>query len=79
VIAEPEPPRPRRSWLARLFARRAPVAPGPEPGAGQEPEPEPEPTLVQEQVEQAPDPLHDALTAALDSLGQAHHRPFSRG
>ncbi|HEV7773304.1 MAG TPA: hypothetical protein VGO48_08490 [Conexibacter sp.] len=31
--------------------------------------PEPEPK----------DPLHDVLTQALDSLGQAHHRPFSRG
>jgi hypothetical protein len=27
----------------------------------------------------APDPLEQALTHALDSLGQAHHRPFSRG
>jgi hypothetical protein len=25
------------------------------------------------------DPLEDVLTHALDSLGQAHHRPFSRG
>jgi hypothetical protein len=29
--------------------------------------------------EPEPDPLADALTQALDSLGQAHHRPFSRG
>lgn len=35
-----------------------------------EPEPEPEP---------APDSLEATLTQALDSLGQAHHRPFSRG
>jgi hypothetical protein len=27
----------------------------------------------------APDPLEQVLTSALDSLGQAHHRPFSRG
>jgi len=26
-----------------------------------------------------PDPLEQVLTSALDSLGQAHHRPFSRG
>ena len=32
--------------------------------------PEPEP---------AKDPLEHVLTSALDSLGQAHHRPFSRG
>ena len=35
-------------------------------------EPEPEP-------EQTPDPWEAVLTQALDSLGQAHHRPFSRG
>ncbi len=33
-------------------------------------EPEPQP---------APDPWEAVLTSALDSLGQAHHRPFSRG
>lgn len=32
-----------------------------------------------EEPEQAPDPLEAVLTQALDSLGQAHHRPFSRG
>ena len=39
-----------------------------------EPEPEPEP-----EAPQAPDPLEAVLVGALDSLGQAHHRPFSRG
>jgi hypothetical protein len=92
---EPEPTEPtRRSWLSRLLRRPAPkpahadraggageddsatpLAESPRPVTGParssaEPESEPEPT---------PDPLADALTHALDSLGQAHHRPFSRG
>jgi hypothetical protein len=101
-----EPPA-RRTWLTRLFSRRAPKpadTPELEPAAAAEPqsadadraggageaisaappaessspatgparssaEPEPEQT----------DPLEAALTSALDSLGSAHHRPFSRG
>ncbi len=63
-------------------------APEPEAVAAPEPEPvavvEPEPGRVSEPE---PEPLTEAeasvdhgaiLTAALDSLGQAHHRPFSR-
>jgi hypothetical protein len=74
AVAEPEPqPTPRRSWLARLFTRRPPV-PEPEPEAV---EPAPEPQPVAEQP--APDPLEGVLAQALDSLGSAHHRPFSRG
>jgi hypothetical protein len=39
------------------------------------PEPEPEaPSLAVELAD-----AESALVAALDSLGQAHHRPFSRG
>jgi hypothetical protein len=89
--AAPAPPV-GRSWLARLLRRRAPepadadraggaaeddsatplaesprAATGP---AGSSAEPEPEP---------APDPLEAVLASALDSLGAAHHRPFSRG
>jgi hypothetical protein len=51
----------------------------PEPVADPEPEPEPVAVAV------APEPFIDAdraeavLTAALDNLGAAHHRPFSRG
>ncbi|MFL5816950.1 MAG: hypothetical protein ACJ76L_05045 [Conexibacter sp.] len=41
----------------------------PEQEAPADPEPEPEPK----------DPLEAVLAQALDSLGQAHHRPFSRG
>jgi hypothetical protein len=39
-------------------------------------EPEAEPTQAEESRQ---DPLEAVLTQALDSLGQAHHRPFSRG
>jgi hypothetical protein len=83
VAAEPEPepePEPvveaapapaRRSWIARLFSRRVAAQPAPEP----QPEPvEPAAVAVEE-----PDPLADTLAHALDSLGSAHHRPFSRG
>ncbi len=44
------------------------ASPPPEPEAPPPPEPEAEPDLNPEVI----------LTAALDSLGQAHHRPFSR-
>jgi hypothetical protein len=72
-VAEPDPEPvaepARHSWLKGLLRRRkdAPVAIAtPEPA----PEPEPEPV--------AEDPVLAALTGALDSLGAAHHRPFSR-
>ena len=91
AVAEPEPepivaedvevapPAPRPGFLARLFGRlrRAPVVVEPEaqpqpdavevPSAGEVPAPGGE----------DPDP-QVALLAALDSLGQAHHRPYSR-
>src|SRR5215212_2796021 len=64
-------------------------APGEDPGrahpestgparssAGPEPEPQQTPKA---EPQQPPDPLEAALNQALDSLGQAHHRPFSRG
>jgi hypothetical protein len=58
----------------------------PEPGAEPEPEPEPEPVAAAPEPERvAVEPEADdsngttaVLVAALDSLGQAHHRPFSR-
>ena len=77
VAAEP----PRRGFFARLFRRRAPE---PEP----EPEPEPQPVAAKPEPEPAPAPEPEpaiaeeravaALTGVLDSLGAAHHRPFSR-
>lgn len=90
--ATAEEPAGRPSLLRRLFGRRAPqpapvVSPEPpEPVAAErEPvvaEPEP-PAAVAEPKLPAPEPADDALqavlTAALDSLGAAHHRPFSRG
>jgi hypothetical protein len=39
---------------------------------------EPEPVVVEPLPESGVEPTQAALTAALDSLGQAHHRPFSR-
>jgi hypothetical protein len=74
---EPEPVAvelPRRGFWSRFFRRRRP---------------EPEPVAVAVAVEPPPPPLapepkiggekaEAALTGVLDSLGQAHHRPFSR-
>ena len=68
VAEEPlaEPPRP--SFVARFFGRAVREV-EPEPAAeAREPEPEPEPDLAQ-----------TALEDALEALGSAHHRPFSRG
>jgi hypothetical protein len=68
IASEPMPA--RRTWLASLFRRRAAPVEVEAATPIAEPTPEPEP---------AADPLLDALTSALDSLGTAHHRPFSRG
>jgi hypothetical protein len=81
-----EPARPH--WLARVLRwRRAAV---PDPELAREPEPEPEPELVPDpepQPEPEPEPPPPALdeertaavlAGALDALGAAHHRPFSR-
>jgi hypothetical protein len=79
--------------LRALFALPEPVAtPAPEPPPQPAPEPPPQPvqeTRSEPALQAAPpaqsaglptSPDHEAaLTAALDSLGQAHHRPFSRG
>jgi hypothetical protein len=68
---EPDPaPEPRLGFWARLFGRR------PAPVAASAPEPEPAPAPA--------GPALDAehavatLTGVLDTLGAAHHRPFSR-
>jgi hypothetical protein len=86
-----EPPRRRR--FAWLFARRRAPDVRPEPGevpgaAVAEPPPEPEATETEPppDPESSPEPesssavsdTEAALAAALDSLGQAHHRPYSR-
>src|SRR5947209_571112 len=48
------------------------AAPGLPPAASPDPPPAPADPPVSVETSE------DALTAALDSLGQAHHRPFSR-
>jgi hypothetical protein len=79
AAAEPREPEP----LPMAESLTPEVDPEPVPAA----EPEPLPMAAAEPVTPAPadepeapaaDP-HAALAAALDSLGQAHHRPFSRG
>jgi hypothetical protein len=87
ISAEPARPLGRLARFRLAFRRRAapavqsivpdsepepepvaetPAAPAPAPGTAPAPEP-------------APATGEDALVAALDSLGMAHHRPYSRG
>lgn len=86
VAVEAEPRPQRRRW--RLFARlrrpervaesppeREAIEPAHEPEAIESPH-NPEPAVAEPTP---PGPGEAALAAALDSLGQAHHRPFSRG
>jgi hypothetical protein len=61
----PEPPEPpRQGFWARLFRRPAPEPEPPEPDP-------PTPAIADEQGDAA-------LNEVLDTLGAAHHRPFSR-
>ena len=74
---EPEPAAERRGFWGWLFRSRTDQPePEPEPDAEPElqpePEPEPEPTPAAQQALLV-------LDGALDALGAAHHRPFSRG
>jgi hypothetical protein len=73
VGAHPEGHRPRSGWSGP--ARQAAEPEHEEPTAA---EPQHEASAAEE-PQPAPDPLESVLTHALDSLGQAHHRPFSRG
>jgi hypothetical protein len=68
---EPVPEPPRQGFWARMFRRRAPAPPPrrPEPVGVAPPEPLPA-------VEAATGAA--VLANALDALGSAHHRPFSR-
>jgi hypothetical protein len=90
-VEEPEPP-PRRGFFARLFARRtgSPVPADEELPVAEEPVVEEPPTEAPGPEEPPPGgPDGDAslhpehaqaiLDEALDALGAAHHRPFSRG
>ena len=80
---EQGPPR-KTGFFARLFAwgpREEPIAAEPEPALETEPEPEPTP---KPESTPAPEPAaaveaRAVLEEALEALGSAHHRPFSRG
>ncbi len=75
---EPEPSPADRAGGAGEDDSATPLAESPRPATGpgrSSAEPEPEPAAA----EPPADPLEGVLTQALDSLGQAHHRPFSRG
>jgi hypothetical protein len=84
-VAKPEPavdafrpdPGPARKtgFFARLFAW-GPAEEPPVPVA--EPEPDPEPVAQIEPEPAVPD-AQAVLEDALEALGSAHHRPFSRG
>jgi hypothetical protein len=79
--AEPAPP-PRRPRVARAAATEAPATIATEaPATTAEPSATaPASATAPEPPAAAPEPpvTEAALTAALDSLGQAHHRPYSR-
>ncbi len=86
VLVEPAPRGRFARLLARFGARPAPV-PVPveaDPALHSEPEPEPErePESEERRSKPAPVPVARAdgnpLDTALDSLGSAHHRPYSR-
>jgi hypothetical protein len=80
VEPEPEPdPAPQRQLptrrarpveIARLYGDDLEPASAPPPDPPAAPDAAPEPEAAE---------LNSALAAALESLGQAHHRPFSRG
>jgi hypothetical protein len=92
IAEEPSPPT-RPGFFARFFRRtRAPEeAGGPEHGVEAEhgvepepqgaPEPAPEPPTPDPEPDPAPAVAHAqaVLEDALEALGSAHHRPFSRG
>jgi hypothetical protein len=77
-VAEPREPEPLPAPAAKPEpqAESLTAEVDPEPVSAAEPEPLAAPAAEPEA--RAADP-HAVLAAALDSLGQAHHRPFSRG
>jgi hypothetical protein len=81
----PEPTAPKRRWLSRMFRweRRAPAGEQPVWVAGAPPPVEeiapPEPPVEADEGALNRDNAQAALEGALEALGSAHHRPFSRG
>jgi hypothetical protein len=90
IAVDPVPAARMFARLRSAFRRkptppREPDAVEPEPMTLAEPEPEPEPVAEAPsppepaaKSEPSPRAGEDALVAALDSLGMAHHRPYSR-
>lgn len=85
VEAAPEGPppvpveaRPRRRILAWLFRPRTQAMEPPEEPPVAEP-PEPAAEVLEGPAALAPEQAQAILDEALDALGAAHHRPFSRG
>jgi hypothetical protein len=79
-LAAPAPaPAPAPPTVAESTPEPAPVVPEPErPATSPSPIVAPDAKAAQEPSSQLDDAPAAALDAALDSLGQAHHRPFSR-
>ncbi len=80
---QPSPPQPRAGLIRRLRSLFAPVHPPTAtepPAAAQAPEPPnaPEPPAAPPAPREPEDDTSALLAAALDMLGKAHHRPFSR-
>ena len=77
-VVEPEPA-PKLGFFARIFRRRPKVEPvsEPEPEVQQEPQPDIAAELLALEESSAAETTA-VLTAVLDRLGAAHHRPFSR-
>jgi hypothetical protein len=73
-------PRPQPIVLSHAAAAERVPAAEPAPAPAAEPAPAPAPPSALEPMTPADPPVDAdaALIAALDSLGQAHHRPFSR-
>jgi hypothetical protein len=77
-VVEPAPkPEPKAGFFARIFRRRrSEPAPDPEPSMPEQPDLATELQALEESIATE---TTATLTAVLDKLGAAHHRPFSRG